>query len=187
MRTAEEMAKYCEEHGTGSGFNKKWTLKHFQVIEKQLKDDEEVEVCFIGLKDYISLTKHKNNWAYAITDDRIIIGQKGLIGESVDFISLRNLNDISFKKGIALGVLTFDTIKEEFNVGLDKFSAENIHKEVSNYLMDKTENINKIENAHIENTTSDPYEEVKKLKDLLDMGIITEEEFDNKKNSLLGL
>ncbi len=33
----------------------------------------------------------------------------------------------------------------------------------------------------------DPYEEVKKLKELLDMGIVSQEEFDAKKNQLLGL
>ena len=34
---------------------------------------------------------------------------------------------------------------------------------------------------------SDPYEELKKLKELLDMDIITKEEFDAKKKQLLGL
>lgn len=33
----------------------------------------------------------------------------------------------------------------------------------------------------------DPYEEVKKAKELLDMGILTQEEFDKKKKDLLGL
>ena len=33
----------------------------------------------------------------------------------------------------------------------------------------------------------DPYEELKKLKKLLDMGIVTEEEFQLKKKQLLGL
>ena len=33
----------------------------------------------------------------------------------------------------------------------------------------------------------DPYEELKKLKELLDMGILTEEEFQLKKKQLLGL
>ena len=33
----------------------------------------------------------------------------------------------------------------------------------------------------------DPYEELKKLKELLDMGIVTEEEFNAKKKQLLGL
>lgn len=34
---------------------------------------------------------------------------------------------------------------------------------------------------------SDPYEELKKLKELLDMGIVTEEEFTAKKKQLLGI
>lgn len=36
-------------------------------------------------------------------------------------------------------------------------------------------------------TDSNPYEEIKKLKELLDMGIINQEEFDIKKKELLGL
>lgn len=36
-------------------------------------------------------------------------------------------------------------------------------------------------------SSSDPIEEVKKLKELLDMGIISQQEFDTKKNELLGL
>ena len=34
---------------------------------------------------------------------------------------------------------------------------------------------------------SDPYEELKKLKELLDLGIVTEEEFEAKKKQLLDL
>lgn len=36
-------------------------------------------------------------------------------------------------------------------------------------------------------TTSDPYEEIAKLSQLKDQGIITQEEFDAKKRQLLGL
>lgn len=35
--------------------------------------------------------------------------------------------------------------------------------------------------------TTDPYEEIKKLKELLDLGIVTEEEFTAKKRQLLGI
>ena len=43
------------------------------------------------------------------------------------------------------------------------------------------------EPAQTNNTNSDPYEEIRKLKGLLDDGIITQEEFDKKKKELLGL
>lgn len=38
-----------------------------------------------------------------------------------------------------------------------------------------------------DDTINDPYENLKKLKELLDMDIITQEEFDKKKKELLGL
>ncbi len=43
------------------------------------------------------------------------------------------------------------------------------------------------ENTDEEIYNTDPYEEVKKAKELLDMGIISQEEFDAKKKELLGL
>ena len=53
----------------------------------------------------------------------------------------------------------------------------------------KIDNTQKVVNETIPTITSsiDPYEEVKKAKELLDMGIITQEEFDIKKKELLGL
>ena len=47
----------------------------------------------------------------------------------------------------------------------------------------KTETVSRAGGA----PASDPYEEVKKLKELLDMEIITPEEFDRKKKQLLDL
>lgn len=187
MRTAEEMVQYCDENNTGSGFNAKWRLKHFQIVENQLNDDEEVLVAFIGIKNYVSLTNHEENWAYAVTNKRIIIGQKGLIGEKVDVISLRDLNDISFRKGLVFGVLIIDTIKEEFNVGIRKDIATNVHELVTNALMDLKEEMHQASQPVQQAKTDDPYEEVKKLKELLDMGIITEEEFNLKKKNILGI
>lgn len=40
---------------------------------------------------------------------------------------------------------------------------------------------------NVNTTKVDPYEEIKKLKTLLDEGILTEEEFNQKKKELLGL
>lgn len=187
MRTAEEMVQYCDEHNTGAGFNKKWRLKHFKIVEQQLKDDEEILVAFIGIKNFVDIANHEENWAYAVTNKRIIIGQKGLIGEKVDVISLRDLNDISFRKGLVFGVLIIDTIKEEFNVGLNKNSATAIHELVTNALMDLKEEMHQSSQPVQQAKADDPYEEVKKLKELLDMGIITEEEFNLKKKNILGI
>lgn len=44
-----------------------------------------------------------------------------------------------------------------------------------------------ISETHTETSISDPYEELKKLKELLDMGVVTQEEFNEKKRQLLDL
>lgn len=53
---------------------------------------------------------------------------------------------------------------------------------------EKVQKIEVINTPNVELVTDyDPYEELKKVKDLLDMGIITQEEFDAKKKELLNL
>ena len=43
------------------------------------------------------------------------------------------------------------------------------------------------ETQQIQQNSNDPYEELKKAKELLDMGIISQEEFEVKKKQLLEL
>lgn len=182
--TAKEMYMYAKDNGYGNGFTDSLGIKHFQVIEDSLLPGEYVLMTFIGLHNYISATKHDNNFAYAITNKRIIMAQKNIIaGEKIHTIYLDNLNDISFKSGIALGVMTIDTTKEVFNVGLDKISAKAIN-EKAHSVIDEIMKSKKI-TQHVHETSS--ADEILRFKQLLDSGIITEEEFSKKKKQLLGL
>lgn len=126
MKTTNEFVEYCKTNNTGTGFNEKWLNKHFAVIEKNLMNGEEGKVAFVGLKDYESVTKHDGNFAYLITDKRIIIAQKKLIGESVVTVSLKNINDISMSTGAIFTSVVFDTIREKFGVGVAKEQGRNI-------------------------------------------------------------
>lgn len=58
-----------------------------------------------------------------------------------------------------------------------------IYNALSTYKSTHNENI--IEDTSTQNETNDPYEELKKLKELLDMGIISQEDFEAKKKDLL--
>lgn len=188
MRKAEEMYNYCIENGYGSGLNKKWGVKHFKVIEDNLREDEEVLMTFIGLKDYESMTKHDNNYAYAITNKRIMFGQKKLLGENFKSVVFDRINDISSSTGAMMGIVTIDTLGETFNVGVDKKTADNISKEAHRIIFDmrggKLEDKKDVAEKKLE---LDPTTEIRKYKELLDDGIITEEEFDKKKKELLGI
>lgn len=185
MQTAEGMYHYCVENHYGSGWNEDWGIRHFRLIEDNLMNGEEVLMSFIGLHNYKSATKHDNNFAYAITNRRIIMAQKDVIvGERLKTVSLEYINDITFQSGIALGVMTIDTIKEVFNVGLDKQSAQRINAKVLETIEAAKAKKNQTVQLSAAVSTAD---EIKKFKELLDTGAITQEEFEVKKKLLLGV
>ena len=133
----------------------------------------------MGLHNYASLTKHDNNFAYVITNKRIIIAQKRIVGEVIQTILLDNINDITYKKGIAFGVITIDSMKERFNVALENTNSDKLYSLIHELIFKS------------KNTTSSPfsgnYKELEDLKKLLDKGIITQKEFDLKKKQILNL
>ena len=144
---------------------------------------------FIGLHNYVSATKHDNNFAYAVTNKRILMAQKKMIGQTIQTVSWENVNDITFNSGVVFGVITIDTIKETFNVAVGILEVENIyrllHETWDNIRVSKS-NVNN-NRITISNDVKSPVEEIKEYKELLDMGIISKEEFEKKKKELLNL
>ena len=185
LNAAKQMYQYCVDNHFGNGMNEKWGIKHFKLIEQALQSDEEVLMCFIGLHNYVSMTKHDNNFAYAITNKRVIMAQQKVIGQVVQSVLLKNLNDITANSGITLGVITIDTIKEKFNVCVDIQSANNICEKVHEVLLSMEDSRTAQPQIQIQQTSS--ADEILKYKNLLDMGIITQDEFEKKKKQLLGL
>lgn len=184
MRTAEEMINFVDEHSLGTGMNKKWRLKHFKVAAEQLNDDEEALACFIGIHNYISATKHDNYYAYVITKDRFIMAQKKIIGENLKIVTRKHLNDVSKSTGVVWGILAFDTFKEKFNVAIDKGTLNNVYTMVNKILFESDpQEQSVVINNHGEKSVA---EQLKEFKELLDMEIISQEEFDVKKAELLG-
>ena len=186
MKKAEEMYNYCKEYNFGHGMTEKWAIKHFSLIEKALKDDEDVLMVFIGLHNYVSATKHNSNFAYALTNKRFIMAQKKVVGENFQMVLLDRLNDVSVSTGLLMGIITIDTMKETVRIAVNKSVAENINEKLHDIIYDLKSNNIKVEYTQTK-VNSNPYEELKSLKELMDMGIITNEEFEAKKKQLLGI
>ncbi|MBR2138678.1 MAG: SHOCT domain-containing protein [Bacilli bacterium] len=77
------------------------------------------------------------------------------------------------------------------NTDLSKESDENelksLGKKTTDNIKQLGNNISGMFKKEKKQNTTDPYEELKKLKELLDMDVITQEEFDKKKKELLNL
>lgn len=114
-----------------------------------------------------------------ITDKRVY--GKAIFGKRVD-LPLDKVSAVgtSFLKGIDVGTssgrIKFKLVKNQ----------DEIHAALSKLLLDRQEK--ESHNTVVENIVSaSNADELKKFKDLLDSGVITQEEFDAKKKQLLGL
>ena len=143
------------------------------------------------IANFIGINLTKKTFAQGVSKAVPIIG--GFISGGINFASMmpmaNRLND-------TLDKATFDYSDEEFNKDIEIIMNPDEYEEVQE---EKT-SINKNISEGINNTTAgisnfiskigkknDPYEELKKLKELLDNNLITQEEYEQKKKQLLDL
>ena len=148
-------------------------------------------------------------------EDRVVLSRKGLKGfmsqgyagdrtyyykdiTAVDYkkpslmangylrIIVGGIQDNNGKK-VGLVGTTSDTMKDPNTLALRAFKKETANKteEFYNYIMKKINESNS--NQGSSNSNNSAADEIKKYKELLDMGAITEEEYEAKKKELLNI
>ena len=144
---------------------------------------------------FVGYTLTKKTFASGVSKTIPVIG--GVISGTINFASMmpmaKRLNE-------TLDKASFDYSDEEFNKDIEVLSNENgdVSEEEKQNFKDKfTEGLNKTKDSisnwfskldkNKNESKEDPIEEIKKYKELLDSGIINQEEFDKKKNELLKL
>ena len=142
---------------------------------------------------FIGINLTKKTFAQGVSKAVPVIG--GFISGGINFASMmpmaNRLND-TFDKA------TFNYSDDEFNKDIEiimnpdeyeEVKEENIStsKKISDGINSTTTGISKFISKIGKKNENDPYEEIKKLKDLLDNNIITQEEFEQKKKKLLDL
>ena len=113
-----------------------------------------------------------------VTDKRVY--GRATFGKRVDL----PLDSISAVGTSALWGIDVGTSSGRIHFKLIK-NKDEIHSELSKLLMER-QHSEKQNNIPLNNSTSNA-DELKKFKELLDSGVITQEEFDAKKKQLLGL
>ena len=181
MKTAEELYQYCVDNNFGEGQNRKWGTKHFGVIADELQPDEDVRMAFIGLHNQNGM-KNDGYYAYAVTSKRFLMGQKKLVGQELQTVMLSQITDVSTSTGLLLGTVTVNTLGTLTNIGMSKPTAQAVSDRLHSLLAELQSG-----GASAAAPAADPTEELVKWKQLLDQGILTQEEFDAKKKQLLGL
>jgi len=188
MITGQQIFDNAKQNGLLYGGERE--LKHFDYIAQFLNENEKLLLGFSSNSIY----DPKGNiiWggtvAFAITDKRILYGRKAMLG-GYKTVDLDNINDITKSNwGIIDTRITIDTYKEsiEFNVG--KLQNDDYYKKIlealEKYRENKSASQSQSSQTIIQNNISIA-DEILKFKQLLDMGVLTQEEFDMKKKELL--
>ncbi|MCL2171372.1 MAG: restriction endonuclease [Defluviitaleaceae bacterium] len=127
--TPQEMYEYCVHNYFGTGDNKKWSIRHFEVLCKNFNQNENIPMIFIGLFEKVG-----THCAFAVTSKKILIGRKKMIGDYFYSILSNRINNVTLEKG---GLLAFGrkvvihTKHEQFKIWFaEKNHAENVAEEL---------------------------------------------------------
>lgn len=156
------------------------TRKEISELHNILNDNEHIKALTSGLTE-------GNTWLIVCTNRRVLMMDKGMIyGLKLIDIPLDRINSISHSKGLVLGKIAITdgamtrTIENVSNTSISYF-VDTVNKEVELFKESK-----KTVTIQQENTTS-AADEILKYKNLLDIGALTQDEFNRKKKELLGL
>ena len=177
MKTAEEMYQFCQHANFFSGSDQQWSEKLFSVLEKHLGPHEEVLVCFIGLHNRTSATKNDGFYAYALTNQRFIMGQKKLIGDEFKVIPLANLQELRLTKETSLDILEISSLEGVTKIVLTEDEAPYV-------LATLKQTVQEITTKKEPETHLSKAEQLLKMKELMDQGVLTAKEFEKIKEEI---
>ena len=165
-------------------YNQFFTKKEIAYLPEILGPDEHVLAVISGYLD-------GNTWIITLTPKRLICLDKGMIyGLKQREIPLDKINSVYQKRGLLLGSVTIQD-------GATSIKIDNIDKNClppffdslthasEEYKKGMFQSSNDVDFGSANQTSG--ADEIMKYKNLLDQGIITQEEFDAKKKQILGL
>ena len=116
-------------------------------------------------------------------DEKLTVGKKVYPYEDIVKLELTSTPIFS-----TYGIMSITVEGREIPVPFPRMAAEKLKRAIREFERLQEMPVKKeADPMQTEKTPPDIYEEVKKLKELLDLEIITEEEFQKKKKELLGL
>lgn len=125
LKTPEEMYQFSCDHGYGTGFGPTWGKKNFRWVQRNLLPGEQVFFTFVGLHRFRSMSYHQRNFAYAITNKRIVMGQVRVFNLTrLESVPLNAIMNISFDYEESIGVMKIMLNGDAVTVGMASETAK---------------------------------------------------------------
>jgi hypothetical protein len=175
-RTEEIKAQF-----EAAGVSDLWgTKKEVRVLPELLDNDEIVKYATSGFYN-------GNTVLMVCTNQRILFIDKGMVyGMKSSEIPLDMVNSVNYDKGLLLGSISI--VNGAVGTKIDNINKETAPKMVAAIKAARLEFMNKDQPVTItEQPKENMADKLRQLKSLLDDGILTQEEFDDKKKQILGI
>lgn len=148
------------------------------VIDTVLNENEEILSSIFGAYETVSLRKETiKSGVLVATNERVIFYGKRITGYDLENFQYDKISSFELSKKIMGNVVTFYASGNKVKL---KWIND---KEVDNFIQIVNEKIKQTPSIEKE-MPIDNLQQLKTLKELLDMGAITQEEFDEKKLEL---
>ena len=184
MKTASEMRAMAQGYPFKGLMKPSIDKLPFEQIEQSLSSDEEVILAFGAYGGNIGKTLYQK-MAIAFTSKRLLIaGQPNSMLGGLAKAGAKSIRTESYHSvGLFGKTVRMDSHGDEDIVlgNYDATTGQKLANEIQVILDNQRERVNTNQSG------ISSADELKKYKDLLDSGIITQEEFDAKKKQLLGL
>ena len=189
--TVNDITKMAEQNcGLDYRIDEKHYVINTQHITENLKQDEEVLTAVIARK--IHYHSDLDYGVLVATNKRIIIAAESGVRKRIPVVSSVSIEDVNTVTAYSVGFIpVFACIQIDIRVN-DRIFLEMVSKKEVNKMASAL--LDAIATAKERNTTEttasnqvSAADELMKFKNLLDVGIISQDEFDAKKKQLLGL
>ena len=127
----------------------------------------------------------------AITDRRVLFKTGQMIGGSQTSIDFINISSVELSFGMIQKRLNLETDSKVFGIGVGQIEKDEV-QDMANFIREKIRESNRSHNTSTQNKTAggsgneeDALDKLERLGELRDNGVITEEEFQEKKKSIL--
>lgn len=134
LKTAEEMYRYSRDNGFGTGVGSHG-LQDFALTQKRMDKDEAAFLTFIGLHRFRSMSSHQRNFAYAITNKRILMAQVRTFWRTrFESVPLNAIANISFDSDNTISVMKIMLPNDAITIGMSRETAQNLSARLSELL-----------------------------------------------------
>lgn len=149
-------------------------------LKAYLDGDEEVQAMLSG--SYLATTLAGNTWrsgSLCATNKRVIFYSKRVFGYDFEVIPYSNISSIEMGKRITGNFISLFAVGNKAEMKWIK------DKDIADFVQYVKDRLGTVATKNTETTNPDPLEQLKKLGQLKDSGVITDIEFEEKKKEIL--